>query len=202
VLLDVVYNHVGYDAHYLHDASTRDWVRTQPVDCAADAIHCQVGGLPDLKTELPAVQDYLLAAHLGLADEAYATVKHASLGPCGTTDDTRDRTPVRGSCSKPACRSSERSALRACARLGLVEFWITSGRWPDCADEVPYDFRAECRRRRLIRHSTSSVSVPGRGGGSPTVIDDRAQAHRCLNGTMMKSQTPVNGGGSNESVHL
>ncbi len=67
VLLDVVYNHVGYDAHYLHDPATRDWVRTQPVDCAADAIHCQVGGLPDLKTELPAVQDYLLAAHLGLA---------------------------------------------------------------------------------------------------------------------------------------
>ena len=33
---------------------------------------------------------------------------------------------------------------RLCARFGLVEFWLASGQWPDCADEVPYDFRAEC----------------------------------------------------------
>ncbi len=33
---------------------------------------------------------------------------------------------------------------RLCARLGLVEFWLASGQWPDCADEVPYDFRQEC----------------------------------------------------------
>jgi len=67
VLLDVVYNHVGYDASYLRNPATAAWVRTQPVDCAVDAIHCQVGGLPDLKTELPAVQDYLFDAHMGLA---------------------------------------------------------------------------------------------------------------------------------------
>ena len=67
VLLDVVYNHVGYDARYLRDPATKDWIRTKPVDCAADELHCQVGGLPDLRTELPEVQDYLLAAHLGLA---------------------------------------------------------------------------------------------------------------------------------------
>ena len=35
---------------------------------------------------------------------------------------------------------------RLCARLGLVEFWMATGKWPDCADEVPYDFRAECAR--------------------------------------------------------
>jgi len=67
VLLDVVYNHVGYGAHYLTDPATAGWLRTAKVDCAADELHCQVGGLPDLKTELPAVQDYLLGAHLGLA---------------------------------------------------------------------------------------------------------------------------------------
>jgi glycosidase len=82
VLLDVVYNHVGYDAHYLHDPATSDWVRTKPVECSEDEIHCQVGGLPDLKTELPAVQDYLFAAHLGLAKRTgldgfrLDTVKH------------------------------------------------------------------------------------------------------------------------------
>lgn len=36
------------------------------------------------------------------------------------------------------------------ARLGLVEFWETTGKWPDCADEVPYDFEAECANARDI----------------------------------------------------
>jgi glycosidase len=67
VLLDVVYNHVGYGSHYLTDPATAGWFRTERVDCAVDALHCQVGGLADLKTELPAVQDYLLNAQLGRA---------------------------------------------------------------------------------------------------------------------------------------
>jgi hypothetical protein len=37
-----------------------------------------------------------------------------------------------------------------CARLGLVEFWIASNKWPDCADEVPYDFKAGCARAQAI----------------------------------------------------
>jgi hypothetical protein len=39
---------------------------------------------------------------------------------------------------------------RLCARLGLVEFWMTTNKWPDCADEVPYDFRAECAEARDV----------------------------------------------------
>ena len=37
---------------------------------------------------------------------------------------------------------------RFCAKLGLGEYWVTSGRWPDCAEAVAadYDFKAECRR--------------------------------------------------------
>ena len=35
-----------------------------------------------------------------------------------------------------------------CARIGLVDYWRASGRWPDCADEVPYDFKAECEKAR------------------------------------------------------
>jgi glycosidase len=67
VLLDVVYNHVGYDSRYLKDPAKTGWFRTKPVDCAADPLTCQVGGLPDFRTELPEVQDYLLEAQLGLA---------------------------------------------------------------------------------------------------------------------------------------
>jgi hypothetical protein len=37
-----------------------------------------------------------------------------------------------------------------CARLGLVQFWLTTGKWPDCVDDVPYDFKAECAKVRDI----------------------------------------------------
>jgi len=67
VLLDVVYNHVGYGARYVSAAPTRHWIRTRPGDCAVDPITCQVGGLPDLRTELPEVREHLFRAHLGLA---------------------------------------------------------------------------------------------------------------------------------------
>jgi adenylate cyclase len=38
--------------------------------------------------------------------------------------------------------------VRLCARLGLCDFWATTGEWPDCAEEVApwYDFEAEARR--------------------------------------------------------
>jgi hypothetical protein len=36
----------------------------------------------------------------------------------------------------------------SCTRLGLCDYWVKTGRWPDCADELTpyYDFRAEARR--------------------------------------------------------
>ena len=37
--------------------------------------------------------------------------------------------------------------LRLAAKLGLVDYWVSQDRWPDCADETPYDFRAEARRQ-------------------------------------------------------
>lgn len=38
--------------------------------------------------------------------------------------------------------------VQLCYRLGLVDYWISTGLWPDCADEVAahYDFRNECER--------------------------------------------------------
>jgi hypothetical protein len=40
--------------------------------------------------------------------------------------------------------------VRLCARLGLVEFWLATQKWPDCVDEVPYDFKAACEKARGI----------------------------------------------------
>ena len=36
-----------------------------------------------------------------------------------------------------------------CARLGLCDYWVATGRWPDCVDEVAtrYDFRASAGSR-------------------------------------------------------
>ncbi|MGH6951536.1 MAG: hypothetical protein ACREH4_11715, partial [Vitreimonas sp.] len=31
-----------------------------------------------------------------------------------------------------------------CARLGLAQYWLESSEWPDCADDVDYDFRLAC----------------------------------------------------------
>ena len=36
--------------------------------------------------------------------------------------------------------------VELCARLGLVDYWLTTQRWPDCVDEVApyYDFKNRC----------------------------------------------------------
>ena len=83
VLLDVVYNHAGYGTHYLTDPRTKDWLRSsENGGCGNDDLTTCVSGLPDWKTELPQVDEFLLAAHLGLAKRVGVdgfrldTVKH------------------------------------------------------------------------------------------------------------------------------
>jgi TolB-like protein len=89
------------------------------------------------------------AAHLGLVEEAYDIVARARLGPAGTGDDIMGpdgyRTSMLFLARMPELRNDPRFT-RLCARLGLVEYWTTTGKWPDCTDEVPYDFRAECEK--------------------------------------------------------
>lgn len=93
------------------------------------------------------------AAHLGLVDRAYELAENARLGPAGTADDVLGpdayRTSLLFQAGMPELRNDERFP-RLCARLGLVELWSTSGVWPDCADEVPYDFRAGCQKVRDV----------------------------------------------------
>jgi alpha-amylase len=85
VLLDVVYNHAGYDSNLLKDPKTRGWFRTEALGtCGQDDVTSCVSGLPDFKTELPEVRDYLLKAQLGIAHRAGVdgfrldTVKHVT----------------------------------------------------------------------------------------------------------------------------
>jgi hypothetical protein len=101
------------------------------------------------KTGCVDVSRLVYSAHLGLIEEACRAAETAHLGPAGTSDDTMGpdgyRTSLLFQADMPELRNDPRFA-RLCARLGLVEFWMATGKWPDCADEVPYDFEAECAR--------------------------------------------------------
>jgi glycosidase len=86
VLLDVVYNHAGYDSQYTKNPGTKNWLRTNANgECRQDddILSC-LAGLPDFKTELPEVADYLFEAHIGLAKRTgidgfrLDTVKHVT----------------------------------------------------------------------------------------------------------------------------
>lgn len=85
VLLDVVYNHAGYNSKYMTDPRTKAWLRSNETGtCGNDDITTCVAGLPDFKTELPEVRDYLINAHLSLAKRVgldgfrLDTVKHVT----------------------------------------------------------------------------------------------------------------------------
>lgn len=93
------------------------------------------------------------AAHLGLVDEAYRAADGSRLGPAGTGDDIMGpdgyRTALLFQAGMPELRNDARFP-RLCARLGLVDFWRATGKWPDCATEVPYDFEHECARAQGV----------------------------------------------------
>ena len=85
VLLDVVYNHAGYNSRYMVDPKTKGWLRSnENGTCGSDDITSCVAGLPDFRTELPEVRDYLIDAHLALAKRVgldgfrLDTVKHVT----------------------------------------------------------------------------------------------------------------------------
>jgi adenylate cyclase len=99
------------------------------------------------------VSRLVYAAHLGLVEEAYRTAETACLGPRGTEDDIMGpdgyRTGLLFHAGMPELRNDPRF-VRLCARLGLVEFWLATRKWPDCVDDVPYDFKAECEKARAV----------------------------------------------------
>ena len=99
------------------------------------------------------VSRLVYSAHLGLVDEAYRAAETARLGPAGTRDDIMGpdgyRTSLLFQATMPELRNDPRFP-RLCARLGLVEFWMATGKWPDCAEQVPYDFRSECGKAQQV----------------------------------------------------
>lgn len=104
------------------------------------------------KTGCTDVSRLVYAAHLGLIDEAYQAAEKAHLGPIGSDNDIMGpdayRTSMLFQSRMPEIRN-DRRFVDLCARLGLVEFWLSCGLWPDCADDdLPYDFKSECQAAR------------------------------------------------------
>ena len=88
---------------------------------------------------------------VGFTDEALDILDGAKLGPSGSPDDTMGVNAYRSHMVFPAAYPELRANprfVKMCARLGLVEYWLETKTWPDCADEVPYDFRTECEKHR------------------------------------------------------
>jgi hypothetical protein len=84
---------------------------------------------------------------MGMLDEVFALIDEASydfmLDPDGPPPGD-----IRGLIFAERNRAmiDDPRFVRLCARMGLTRYWIATGHWPDCADEVPYDFRAEAER--------------------------------------------------------
>ena len=93
------------------------------------------------------------SAQVGLAKETYDLLEGAKLGPSNGPADSMGmsayRTLMMFSVAFAPLRADPRF-VTLCARLGLVDYWLTTGVWPDCADETPYDFRAACLEARNI----------------------------------------------------
>jgi TolB-like protein/Tfp pilus assembly protein PilF len=86
----------------------------------------------------------------GGADEAFDYVERAPFGHMlerGGSMRGRTWTPAVIFVAANRAMIADPRFARLCRKLGLSDYWVSSGRWPDCADlpELSYDFRAACR---------------------------------------------------------
>lgn len=93
---------------------------------------------------------------LGAAEEAFQLVERATFA---SMFDPNGEPPaawanpgfIFNQATNGAMMRDERF-VRLCAKLGLCDYWVTSGRWPDCAADgiLPYDFEAHVRREAAV----------------------------------------------------
>ena len=92
-------------------------------------------------------------AQLGLTAQTHDLAESARFGPAKSPTDIMGMNAYRPLMLFAVAFAPLRSDTRfvmLCARLGLVDYWLTTGVWPDCADEAPYDFRAACVAARTV----------------------------------------------------
>ncbi|HEY2179812.1 MAG TPA: TIR domain-containing protein [Caulobacteraceae bacterium] len=98
----------------------------------------------------PAMEKLYVLAALGRVDAAYDLAERASFAGMFEPGDFY---MSRGFNMDFLCSASHNAAMiedprfpRLCARIGLIDYWVSKDRWPACADAVGYDFRKEARR--------------------------------------------------------
>ncbi len=94
----------------------------------------------------------VVAAGFGCAERAFDVIDRAldqgrqlRPDPHDAFGMARAQSPLQlfvHTCGEPIWRHER--FTRLAARLGLAQYWIESGKWPDCASAVDYDFKAAC----------------------------------------------------------
>jgi TolB-like protein/Flp pilus assembly protein TadD len=87
---------------------------------------------------------------LGLVEEAFELADQSSYDYLFDPDPDFQPPRAPAQTNLPLVFSATNSAMigdprfiRFCAKLGLVDYWTAADSWPDCADDAPYDFRAD-----------------------------------------------------------
>jgi tetratricopeptide (TPR) repeat protein len=161
-------NAMQYAAHRGDRARVEDLIRSWQADAAGDAMLQNAirlsGNLlsPDPETiqaMLREQQDALartgtvllnipVSLHwLGLRDEPFDLLEQASFARLFRRGGTPSVAMVPGVIFNRLYGFYRDPRFpRLCAKLGLADYWVETGKWPDCADDVDYDFRAETRK--------------------------------------------------------
>jgi len=96
------------------------------------------------------LQDLVGLSELGLTDETFQLIDQASFDhmfdPDGPAPAGSGVIPGAIFLQHSKTMIADIRFVGLCAKLGLCDYWVKTDRWPDCADQVPYDFRAEARR--------------------------------------------------------
>lgn len=179
VMLDVVYNHPGYDSRYTESPRTRHWLRTEDKgNCGNDDLTRCLSGLPDFRTELPEVREYLLDAHLPLARRVgldgfrLDTVKHVEHGFWQQHREAVDERlgedffllgEVWGGDARVLDPWFETNELDAGFDFGFQGSTLAfvQGRGRAVAYNAYLEKRHETREGHLLAHYLSSHDVPG-----------------------------------------
>lgn len=125
-------------------------LRANPVDRVV-ACELILGRLAASDEPLPLSTCIFAAAH-GCADRAFDVINAALDAGRQLKPDNheafgmaRSQSPLQlfaSTSGTPIWKHPRFPAL--CARLGLAQYWLDTKKWPDCATETAYDFKAAC----------------------------------------------------------
>jgi TolB-like protein len=86
-------------------------------------------------------------ASLGMTEAAFELAERASFDHIFQPDGARPSAIYPGTVmGRWSDLNKTVRFVALCQRLGLCNYWVESGTWPDCVDWAPYDFKAEVKR--------------------------------------------------------